>query len=194
MYKLNIAKTMLVATALSFTALAAQAAEYKGIVGIGLDFGGDVLKSGLYTNGSTWEVKANQGLTFNGGMVMVNGVHETQATIGYKFGGPQAKNGSVTWDTIPVELIQFYRTGIVRAGLGFVYQINPKLVVDIPGTSQTINYDNSLGLVAQVGWAPADMPISIDLRLTAIKYKEKNVSGAKDISGGALGIYSSYYF
>lgn len=171
-----------------------QAAEYKGVVGIGLDFGGDTLATAVYTDGSTTDVKANNGLAINGGGVMIIDSYETQATIGYKFSGPAAKNGSITWDTVPVELIQFLRASNVRIGLGFSYQINPKLVIDIPGTSQTYNYDNALGTIAQIGWAPVNMPFSIDLRYTAITYKQRNASNAEEKNGNVLGIYSSFFF
>ena len=145
---IHIVKYLLLAAMMSLTALTAQAAEYKGVVGIGLDFGGDTLATAVYTDGSTTDVKANQGLTFNGGVVFVNGPYETQATIGYKFGGPTAKNGSITWDVIPVELIQFYRTSMIRMGLGINYQINPKLEIDVPGspTNGSYKFDNALGL------------------------------------------------
>lgn len=187
----------LAVTALSLCILSAlnvQAAEFKGVVGIGLDFGGDTLVKAVYTDGSTTDVKANNGFVLNGGGVMIIDVYETQATVGYKFGGPAAKNGSITWDAVPVELIQFLRASNVRIGLGFSYHINPKLVIDIPGTSQTYNFDNALGTIAQIGWAPVNMPFSIDLRYTAIKYRQSNVGNAEGKNGNVLGVYSSFFF
>jgi hypothetical protein len=176
------------------SALSVQAAEFKGVAGIGLDFGGDTLVTAVYTDGSTTDVKANNGFVLNGGGVMIVDAYETQATVGYKFGGPAAKNGSITWDAVPVELIQFLRAGNVRIGLGFTYHINPKLVIDIPGTSRTYNFDNALGTIAQIGWAPVNMPFSIDLRYTAIKYRQSNVGNAEEKNGNVLGIYSSFFF
>lgn len=190
-------KYLLPAAMLSLTILAsvsAQAAEYKGVIGAGLDFGGDTLATAVYTDGTTTDVKTNQGFTINGGAVMIIAPYETQLTVGYKFGGPQAKNGSITWDVIPIEIIQFIRASNMRVGLGFSYHNNPKLVVDIPGTSSTVKYDDALGTVVQVGWAPADLPFSIDLRYTAIKYRQSNASNAQEKSGNVLGIYSSFYF
>lgn len=159
-------RNILVTVTLLLIAATAQAAEFRGVVGFGMDFGGDVLLSGTYTDGSTWEVKANQGLVLNGGVVMVTGAFETQATVGYKFGGPQAKNGSVTFDEMPLELMEFYRTSNIRSGLGISYLGNPKLVVDIPGSIKngTYKFDNAIAYVAQIGWAPEKSPFSIDLR------------------------------
>ena len=180
--------------AVAMSALSVQAAEFKGVVGIGLDFGGDTLITAVYSDGSATDVKANNGFVVNGGGVMINDSYETQATVGYKFGGPSAKNGSITWDTVPVELIQFLRASNIRIGLGFTYHINPKLVIDIPGTSRTYNFDNALGTIAQIGWAPVNMPFSIDLRYTAIKYRQSNVGNAEEKNGNVLGIYSSFFF
>lgn len=177
-------------------AVTAHAAEFKGVIGFGFDFGGDVLLSGTYTSGSTWEVRANQGMVLNGGVVMVTGAFETQATIGYKFGGPQASNGSVTFDEIPVELMEFYRTGNMRMGLGLSYQSSPKLVVDIPGSglNGTYKFDNSIGAIAQIGWAPEKSPFSFDLRYTMASFKASGVANAKDINGNVVGLYMSYFF
>jgi len=191
-----VMRFMLAVAMLSLSAVSVQAAEFRGVVGIGFDLGGDKLLSGTYTDGSTWEVKANQGLLLNGGVVMVTGDFETQATVGYKFGGPTAKNGSVTFDVIPLELIEFYRAGNARMGLGISYHLNPKLKVDIPGSilNGDYNFDDALGMVAQIGWAPAGGIYSIDLRYTAVNFKQKNVTNAKDINGNVAGLYASLYF
>ncbi len=161
-----------------------------------MDFGGEKLGTVKYTNGNTADVNANDGLAINGGVVIVTGEFETQATIGYKFGGPRASNGSVTWDAIPVEIIEFYRTSIIRTGLGISYHINPKLVVDVPGSTSngTTNYANALGMVLQIGWAPKEQNFSLDLRYTAIKFKEVNVANPQEVGGNVVGIYASAYF
>ena len=189
-------KALLVASMLSLTISTAQAIEFKGVLGFGLDLGGDTLVSGSYTDGSTYTVKANRGVVLNGGVVMVTGAFETQTTVGYKFGGPQAKNGSITWDVVPIELMEFYRTNNLRMGLGLVYQKSPKLVIDVSGSlsNGTYNFDNALGTVVQIGWAPKKYPFSIDLRYTAIKYKQSNVANPKDISGNSPGLYMSFFF
>lgn len=175
-------------------AVTAQAATFRGVVGFGFDLGGDTLVTAVYTDGSTARVKANQGMVLNGGVVMVTGSFETQATVGYKFGGPTAKNGSITFDVVPVELMGFYRTSNLRMGAGFTYHNSPKLVIDIPRTNATYKFDNALGTVVQIGWVPEKSPVSIDLRYTAIKYKQSNIANPADISGNAVGLYMGYYF
>jgi hypothetical protein len=201
MWKRSIFKKMLLAAGILSVgflhAISAQAVEFKGVVGIGFDLGGDVLLGGSYADGSTWEVKANQGFMFNGGVAMVTGNFETQATVGYKFGGPTAKNGSVSFDVVPVELMEFYRAGTVRMGLGLIYHSRPQLTVDIAGSplNGTYSFDDAMGTVAQIGWVPPGTPsFSIDLRYTSVKFKQKNVANAQEISGNVAGLYASFYF
>lgn len=198
MYKYMVSLNSMIAVVMlsgsTMVAVAAHAAELKGVAGVGFDFGGETLATGVYTDGTGAVVKASNGMVFNAGGVMIIDQYETQLTVGYKFGGPFAKNGSATWDTVPLEFIQFLRASNVRIGLGFSYHINPRLVVDRPGSSYTVNYDNALGTNAQIGWAPMDMPVRIDLRYTSIKYKQSNVSSVGESSGNVLGVYSTIYF
>lgn len=181
-----------------FSAATAQAVEFKGVAGLGLDFGGDVLAS-VNDAGSTLEVRANEGFGFNGGVVMVTGSFETQATVGYKFGESLSKKGSVTFFVVPVELMAFYRTSNLRMGAGFSYHNSPKVVEDIPGTSATYKFDNALGTVVQIGYAPKISDrhlssISLDLRYTAIKYKQSGVDYPPDFSGNSVGLYMGFIF
>lgn len=175
----------------------AQAVEFKGVVGIGYDVGGDILITAPLSDGTTADIKANEGFQLNLGVVMVTGSFETQTTMGYKTGGKRLSNGSIVWDATPLEFMEFYRMSNVRMGLGLTYQINPKLVVDaLPGDplNGTYNFDNSSGTVAQIGWAPAKSSFSIDLRYTANKYKKSNLANAKEISGNVIGLYTNFFF
>ncbi len=191
-----------VAGALMLASAQAGAMELKGVIGMGLDFGGDTIISGNYTDGSSWQVNAGQGLSFNGGVVVVTGDFETQATVGYKFGGPTAKNGTITLDVIPVEVMEFYRTEKIRMGAGISYQSSPKMKIDVSGSGLNGDYKfkDTTGLVVQVGWAPRNSIYSIDLRYTAMKYTPSNFgagsfSGAKDeYSASVFGLYASLFF
>lgn len=173
----------------------AQAVEFKGVLGLGIEGGGDKLGTLTYADGTSVVVTANSGIVLHGGVVIVVDQYETQITVGLKKGGPSAKEGSVTWSDTPVEIMEFYRTGEMRMGMGLQYQINPKLVVDLPSQKETTKYDNALGFVAQIGWAPTDKPypFSVDLRYTAIKYKENNTGNTNNIGGNVVGIYMNFY-
>jgi hypothetical protein len=171
------------------------ATELKGVAGIGLDMiGGDSLITASCADCGTPALKANNGFTVYAGGVMINDAYETQATIGYKYGSPAGENGSITWEAIPIEIIQFYRPTDIRIGLGFIYQINPRLMVDVPGLSYSNSYDNAFGTLAQIGWAPKDDAYTIDFRFSAVTYKQNNKAYPEELNGYVLGIYSNYYF
>lgn len=172
-----------------------QAGEFKGVVGIGWDMlGGDTVVTGTCTACGTPEQKANNGLAFNVGGVIINDAYETQATIGYKYGSPVGENGTISWEAIPLEIIQFYRTSNLRIGLGFIYQINPRLVVDVPGLNYANYYDNAFGTLVQLGWAPVGEPYTIELRYSPVTYKQNNSAYPQEVNGSVFGIFSNYYF
>ena len=181
-----------------FSAATAQAVEFKGVVGMGYDVGGETLVKITYTDGSTSEVNANAGLIFNAGVVMVTGNFETQATVGYKFdSSKKATNVNATYSVVPVELIEFYRTEQLRMGLGISYHTSPTLKIDFPGNAAngTYKFKDAVGYVAQIGWAPRGSPFSIDLRHTSVKLVPSNFVGTKnEFSGSVTGLYLSFYF
>ena len=172
-----------------------QALEW--VIGLGADFGGEELGKLYYADGSAASVKANNGIAFYIGAVVPNGndsAFSTQVTLGYKFGGPRGTNGDITWSAIPLEGIEYYRVNSLRLGLGLSYQIRPQLSVNIPASSYTSRYDNAIGFIAQIGWAPVKGHYSIDLRYTSIKFQPSDVQGAPAVDGSVAGIYASYRF
>jgi hypothetical protein len=81
-------------------------------------------------------------------------------------------------------------------GLGLSYHSNAKLDVSVPNSSLNgvHEFDDAVGSVAQIGWAPAGSKYSVDLRYTTATFKVKGVANAKDINGNVAGLYASYYF
>lgn len=179
----------------SLLCISAEAYEFKGVASIGWDlWGGDIVATGTGTACANPDVKANNGVVISAGGVLINGAYETQATVGYKHASPVGESGSIVWDTIPLELLQLYRTGNLRMGLGITYHVNSKLIADVPGSSFSKYYNNALGGIVQLGWAPAAQAYSIDLRYTAIQYQQQDAPSIPNTSGNVLGIYASYYF
>ena len=191
-----------------------HAAEFKGMAGFGYDFGGETLVSATNSEGRTAKLNANEGQVWYGGLLMVTDEFETQATIGYKSGRLDAttgslsisatpiylngKNGYVAFTAIPVELLEFYRVGNIRLGLGFSYIINPTVVIDTTpntsGTNGTYKFDNTVATLAQIGWVPDSGYFSIDLRITSVKYKQNSPATSRDFSGGSAGVYFNVFF
>lgn len=94
-------------------------------------------------------------------------------TVGYKFGGVLAQNGSLLWNSVPLELVEFYRVNNMRMGIGAAYHTGNKLKYDdVPGVGTlNVNFDDALGGVVQIGWAPTNGRYTVDLRYTDIKYR-----------------------
>lgn len=171
--------------------------SFEWVLGLGADFGGEELGTVYYSDGSSASVKANNGIELNAGFIISNGedsAFSTQMTLGYKSGGPRVWNRDVNWTAVPVEVIEYYSSGNTHMGLGISYQINPQLNVSLPSVNFTNKYNNAIGLVAQIGWAPAREHYSIDLRYTAIKFQLSDVQNAPVVDGSVGGIYLNYYY
>lgn len=178
-------------------AAAGETPAFEWVIGLGVDFGGEELGKLYFTDGSSAAVKANNGLAFNVGAILANGKNSafsTQVTLGYKYGGQRGTDGSVTWTAIPLELIEYYQLSSLRMGLGLSYQIRPQLNVNLPASNYTDKYNNAIGLIAQIGWAPAGKHYSVDLRYTSIKFQLSDVPDAPMVSGNVAGLYTSYRF
>lgn len=171
--------------------------ELQWMIGLGIDVGGDGLGKVYFADGSAKPVNANQGYVLNVGTLLRNGksrTFSTQLSVGYKLGGQWGDNGSVTWRSIPIEVIEFYQTENMRVGLGLGYQLKPRLEVSIPSSSYTDQYNNALGMIAQLGWSPAKGHFSIDLRYTVAKFQSNSASNNATVKGNVAGLYTSYKF
>jgi outer membrane biosynthesis protein TonB len=177
--------------------LTKESQPIEWLIGLGMDFGGEELGKLYYTDGSSASVKANNGIAINAGAILANGKNSpfsTQITLGYKFGGPRGDGGDVTWSAIPLEVIEYYRESNLRMGLGISYQIKPQLSVSLPTSNYTDTYNNAIGYIAQIGWAPVREHYSIDLRYTSIKFQLSGVQDAPMVNGSVIGLYTSYRF
>jgi len=167
------------------------------VFGVGADFGGEELGTVSYSDGTSASVKANNGIVFNAGCIIANGegsAFSTQMTLGYKSGGPRVWSREVNWSAVPLEVIELYRSGSTRLGLGISYQINPQLNVSLPSSTFANKYNNALGTIVQIGWVPAKEHYSIDLRFTSIKFQSSDVQNAPVIDGNVGGVYLNYYY
>jgi outer membrane protein W len=172
----------------------AHALEAKWDLGFGYDAGGDKLGTAFYTNGDSTNVNANQGAAFTVGAAIANDdakQFETVASIGFKTGGPRAENGKVTFTSFPLTVMEYYRPSDVRLGVGLTYDMSPRFTVDAPNGSGTVDFDNALGAVAQIGWAPLAQRYSVDLRYTSMNFKTGN---SAKVDGSSVGIYTSIRF
>jgi hypothetical protein len=176
----------------------AQAMDIRPVVMAGADFGGDTLRTVLFTDGSSETIKANEGLFLGGGASIINESKslEFQATLAFKFNSVTAKNGDIIWSRIPLEFLAFYRGSRVRLGGGLTYHLSPELNGSGQASNLDVKYDNALGFVLEGDYLFASdgswAGTFLGLRFTSLKYKEKT-SGTSYNSNG-IGAQIGYRF
>lgn len=189
------AVTARVKTPHPFAAAKSQSVEW--IAGAGLELGGEELGQVTYSDGSTAPVNANNGIMLNFGGIFANGddsAFSTQISLGYKSGGPRIWSSDVNWSAMPLDIIEHYRIDNLRLGLGITYHFNPQLKVNLPSSSFVNKYNNSIGILAQISWAPVRENYSFDLRYTSIKFQQSDLPSAPLINGSVGGLYATYRF
>lgn len=133
--------------------MSVMAEEWSAAPLIGLDaqFGGDTLITIMYEDGTEQDIKAGNGVVFNGGVLVetpVTGL-DLRAVIGWKYSTSQATNIDVSKTAFPVELTARYEVGSgFFVGGGLTRHLSPNLTVD----DDSFDFESSTGLVLRAGW------------------------------------------
>lgn len=132
-------------------AASAHAWQAKPYVNMDLQFGGDTLLYIQYTDGTDQEIKAGNGIVFNGGALVdtpVTGL-QLRSTIGYKYSTSQATNVDIAKTAVPIEAGIRYQNaeGIFLEG-GLVHHLSPTLSVD----DDEVEFESGPGLNVKAGW------------------------------------------
>ena len=188
----------LLCSSLLLTANAATAGDFKPLVRMGLDSGGDDLITVVYSGGETADIKAGQLFTFAGGIMYHPEAtnYAVEATIGYKFDKANATNGTVEFTRMPIDLIASYRNENHRIGAGLTYHLSPELTCEISAIcSGNVNFSDAQGFVIQYGYEFETLTgsiLDIGVRYTSIDYEMEGISG--EVDGSAPGIFVSFAF
>lgn len=167
------------------------------LFGIGLEAGRESLGDVVYSDGSSATVFANSGWVVRMGGTFQNGADSdfyTQATVGYKSGGPKLWNQDVNWSAVPLELIEQYRMSSMRLGIGINYQLNTQFKVNLPATSFVTKFDNALGYVLQLAWMPPRESYGIDFKFTSIRFKQSDLPDPPLLNGNVVGLSWNYRY
>lgn len=172
----------------------AEARNIRGVLNLGLDFGGDTLVDGSFVGGDTFDIKAGELLYFSGGIIFmpdsIESNFETHLTIGWKFDSVNADNGDIDFNRFPLELLYFYKVNNWRLGGGLTYHLNPKLKGSGVASGINANFDDALGFVIQSHYS-LDETFSIGVRYTIIDYEGE---GLKTIDANSFGLTLGYSF
>lgn len=186
----NAVRVVVMLAGLSGTC-AVHAMDVSFATKVGYDFGGDTLITAHFTDGSTSDIDANDGLFLGAGVSILNDDRnlEAELTANWKYQSIEATNGSITWTRWPIDALFFYRAGSIRAGGGFTYHMSPKLRSSGAAPGTDVDIDSASGGIVQVEYRFGDWG-SLGGRYTVLKY---DVEGNSKKSNG-LGIVLSGRF
>ncbi|SRR5579871_3928938 len=169
------------------------------LAGCNAEFGGTKLFTVVYTDGSTQDVLAGQGLSAFGGLALegladLNPLTiDLQATLGVKFSTiSQASNADVSFFRFPAELLVMGHVGDLRFGAGPTYHFANSLTGSGALSAINVNFDNALGLVTQVDYTFAKS-WNLGVRYTSISYQSPS-SGIGKTDASNFGIEAGYFF
>jgi hypothetical protein len=151
---------------------------------MGLTFGGDTVATAKYTDGSSKSIKG-------GGLYQLGlgGLYQFESTpmalllsANYHADSVTASNGDMSFHRYPVEILAYY-TGKDRFRFGGGARIvtSPEASLTINGSTQKVTFDNTTGIVAEIGYRMA--PRSwLNFRYVSEKYKVKNYTSTSGIT------------
>ncbi len=169
----------------------------RGVVRLGLEYGGEKVVGFEYDDGTTPDVTAG-----GGGLLTVGAVYravdigrsaiEAQLNVGLKYRTiPPATNQNATWLRYPVEAMLFFRApASVRFGLGPTWHFANALKTSGEVSNEKLSFSTSPGLLLQAEYVRKEW--GVDLRYTALEYKVS--SGGGTVGASNVGIGASYFF
>lgn len=170
-----------------------QAAGIKPIIQLAIDSGGDELVTIEHDYSSDVHIDAGDGFSIEAGMALeIAPNFENQLLIGYKFKDDDAYNGDISWDSIPLTALGFFKVQNWKFGGGLTYHISPELDGRFDNDEINYEFENALGLVAQVQYE-AFNAFAIGIRATFIEYERKH-DHTQTASGNSLGIVGTFKF
>lgn len=127
--------------------------RFGGVVGGALEFGGDDIATVSFTDGSTQDLQAGEGISLELGAYgrpLPGLPFSLRATVGFKYTSSQADNADINVNRTVVNLIGNYEIDQWRFGGGFTRHSNVRLDGDGLGPDQS--FDDATGLTVELGW------------------------------------------
>ena len=163
------------------------AKRFGGVVGFGLEFGGDDIATVLFTDGSTQDLEAGTGFGLELGVYgrpMAAQPLSLRATIGFKYTSSQADTADINVNRTVLNLLGHYEVGQWRFGGGLTRHSNVRFDGDGVGPDQS--FDDATGLTLEAGWR------WLVLSYTNIDYDAENSNQTFDASN--IGLRSLFAF
>lgn len=171
------------------------------ILSAGLTGGGDKVDTVDYTNGDSVNIGSGSLLQLGGGVLwkFYDAPIATSLTVNYHVDSADGRNGSVTFDRVPVEAIGYY-TGVQnwRFGAGVRFVQSPTYTYDVGSTYQKVRFENTTGALIEAGYGFTPS-MWLNLRYVSERYREKrgqavSITNGQTLDGSHVGINFLYQF
>ena len=198
MKRINVFRLLVVA-ALSSLSVEAHATTFElgGALGVDFNAGADTLLVLHYSDGTSQDIKAGNGLLVAAGggvMFFDQQPHrlETQLTVGVKYSTmTPTDNASLDFVRVPIELLAFYRNEDwhFRVGGGGAWYVSNSLSGG-GALSGDAKFGPALGAVAQADFVWN--AFAIGLRYTLLQLRAEGAD--RSASANSLGLNLSYFY
>lgn len=175
--------------------IAVSAGEFRPMVGLGFQGGGEKLLTVYFTDGSDEAIKTNGGVFVSAGVSYdINEQYVIQSLIGYQSDTQNAENGDVAWSSFPWETSLLARLNRFLVGGGIIFQLNPELTSSgAVSLGQDLNFDNAIGTQLQAAWTTdpkngREFQIGLHYQMIDFKYNSTT------FDGDTLGLFLRYKF
>ncbi len=173
------------------------------VLNAGMTYGGDSIYTATYTSGGSTSIKAGSLVQLGiGGLYQFeNNPLALMLSANYHFDSSTASNGDMSFNRFPIEALAYY-TGKERFRIGGGMRVvnSPESSLTINGATTKYTFDNTTGLVVEVGYQMAPRGW-LNFRFVSEKYQVKtsngiNVSnqGWKSVNGSHVGVNFTYEF
>ncbi len=178
--------------AVAASAPAVAAEGFRFTLGAGLTGGGEKLATVQYTDGSTQSVRSGGLVHLFGGFEYQAGDFALQANLGYHVDDTSAKNGSVKFSRMPVEVLGFWHVNeSIRLGGGLRKATGAKITSSGAASSVgSLDFDAKLGLVLQGEYFFGGDKVSTYVRYVSEDYEAFGVK----VGGNHVGVGLTYRF
>lgn len=163
------------------------------VIGAGLTHGGDKLATQYYEDDFSIDLNGGDSIALLAGLdYRINQQFSVQGTIGYHFDDASARNGSMRFERIPLELLGYYHVNDqVRVGGGIRHVTNAEFRSGGASDIGDYRFDDSTGAVAELEYMYSHR-IGFKLRWANDEFKEKR--SRIPVKGDHLGLLVNFYF
>ena len=175
--------------------------ELGSTFGMGIEYGGQSIGSYEFSDGTTKDIKSNEGTIIYGGIsYSFNNKYYIKTVGGTKFKSIIQKNEYILFKRYLLELNLQRKIGKHYLGIGPIAHILPKFNCDMAAPCSSNSYEHAFGLAVQYEYKlPTEITdknyLTMALRYTYIDYKLDIYKGnPSSLSANGIGLIVNMYY